>query len=415
MTKLGVCSMIIEPHVFETTLYTVREIQSHFIPPKPLPQPPPPPPDMRYSSFSHVAIYPPATRVTSASLNHQDQQHRNSSQLTLPTFNEGFAHLGSQGPPHHNLLSAPDRTESVFGNTGISDTRQDDRNEKPNDDPVIQMLATRAASNHDLKSLMRVVASGNATQTQLKDFQNHIDELNDILKTRHKENQSPYGAEHGLRTISSTNKQAPSNQSLPSDSTFGVGYAPNVKTARVASTSAPKPLKQESSPQYFSHYMQPLKSKNTTSYKSEISSIVFDLGGGGDRFSFPRLSILEYLPGGTQVIVSFLVIRRGSTAVSKGYKETASYYEPITMRLSSHQPRVLEPLSRVVAPPDEVRQYMDSVFDKMDPAEKVFLAIRLPRTKENTSTEKEDTSVQPQPAEIKLTYSPPNALVPIAA
>src|SRR5262249_16888882 len=53
---------------------------------------------------------------------------------------------------------------------------------KQNTDPVIQMLATRAAADPELKNLMKVVASSKATQEQLKLFQGHIDELNGIVE-----------------------------------------------------------------------------------------------------------------------------------------------------------------------------------------------------------------------------------------
>ena len=129
----------------------------------------------------------------------------------------------------------------------------------------------------------------------------------------------------------------------------------------------------------------------------------------------PRFSILEYLYGGTQVIVSFLVIRRGNTAKAGKYKDTKSYYEPVTMRLSTPHPRVLQPLAKIVAPPDEVRRYMDSVFDKMSRADKVFLATRLPSAPEAEGTQKLELVQQPDPQVIQTVYSPPNSIMPLAA
>jgi hypothetical protein len=43
-------------------------------------------------------------------------------------------------------------------------------------DPLI-LLAERAATDPEVKSLMRVVANGEATQDQLKNHQSHIDQL----------------------------------------------------------------------------------------------------------------------------------------------------------------------------------------------------------------------------------------------
>ena len=59
---------------------------------------------------------------------------------------------------------------------------------------MIQMLATRAATNPELKALMRVVASSEASQEQLLAFQAHIDELNAILANRQKDQQQSSNA-----------------------------------------------------------------------------------------------------------------------------------------------------------------------------------------------------------------------------
>lgn len=292
----------------------------------------------------------------------------------------------------------------------MSSTRLDNvqsRDEKPNTDPVIQMLATRAASNSALKALMKVVASGSASPDQLADFQIHIDDLNGILKTRNESSQA--AKEHSGAPDLPRGKHAPSDRSFFSTSALQV---PQPIVSLTFSKPTADSIKQENPPQYFSHYTQPPKSKNSAPHKPDITAIVFDLGGSGDRFLFPRFSILEYLAGGTQVIVSFLVIRKGSAASSKGYKDTASYYQPVTMRLTSSHTRILEPLARVVAPLDEVQRYMDSVFDKMSPAEKVFLATRLPRTMDSAIPEKGDQNPSSDSNLAGLVYSPPSTLAP---
>lgn len=421
MTKFGGCSLIIEPHVFETTLYTVREQPSAVVPPvATLPTPSPlPPPDMRYSSFSHNALTsnaPHGTPAPGSGLQSHREEPLNQRQ-SLPPFKEGFAQFGPQGPPlHHNPFAAP-TTQSMasmprdtvdMSRTSIGDVQS--RDEKSNTDPVIQMLATRAASNSDLKALMKVVASGSASQNQLVDFQTHIDDLNAILKTRGESSQT--AKVHGGPPDPPHGKHAHSSQSMFSTSTISVVQAPQPTASFTPSKPTADPIKQEKPPQYFSHYTQPPKSKSSAAHKPEISAIVFDLGGNGDRFLFPRFSILEYLHGGTQVIVSFLVIRKGSAAVSKGYQVTANYYQPVTMRLTTSLPRTLEPLARIVAPADEVRQYMNSVFDKMNPAEKGFLAIQLPRTIDSTIPEKGDQNPSSDSGMAKLVYSPPSSLAP---
>ena len=111
-------------------------------------------------------------------------------------------------------------------------------------------------------------------------------------------------------------------------------------------------------------------------------------GGSGDRFLFPKFSILEYLPQG-QVIASFLIVRKGSSSDSPTYDPELDYYQPITIRLYAHQGRQLDALQKVVAPPEEVRRYMDDIMDNMTRAEYVLLAMRLPRDTEQSPAEKE--------------------------
>lgn len=211
--------------------------------------------------------------------------------------------------------------------------------------------------------------------------------------------------------------------------------------------------------------------------------------GSGDRYLFPEYSILEFLPGGTTVIASFLIIRkvdpnapfpieaggdargRGKTTSrskkadkdkekekekakttaqaasnnagttpaekeqgkekesedkdskddkdpnnDKGTADAApaggekqdndkpkdkdkpkdpkpklkEYYQPVTIRICSANPKVLEPLARVVKPPDEVRRYMEEVMDRAERAPEGFLALRLPREENPDGNEAEN-------------------------
>ena len=414
MAKLGVCSMIIEPHVFEITLYTVKESQPTF-PPANVQTPPPPSSEFNpfqnhntYQTPLYHAPLPPAPRFQ-----HHTQLNSNPSQLTLPPFKEGFGQFGPQGsaPLRRPPAAAPKSTmpERQGPPEQTRPNESTTSGAKPSPDPVIQMLATRAASDHNLKALMKVVASGNASQKQLRDFQNHIDDLNGLLKSGSSPSQPMKDPPVPKPPPNSGPEHKP--QSLISTSTLGMAQSPHPPP--ITHPIPPTPIKSEPLPQYFSHVATPPRSKAPTAYRSDISAIVFDFGGSGDRFLFPRFSILEYLPGGTQVIVSFLIIRTGSLAASGTYSHNSSYYQPVTMRLSTPHPKTLEPLSRIVAPPEDVRNYMNSVFDKMNRAENVFLATRLPRPSEGSEVDKVDTIVQADHPIIKPLYSPPNGLIPL--
>jgi len=156
-------------------------------------------------------------------------------------------------------------------------------------------------------------------------------------------------------------------------------------------------------PYHPSPYSQPqpqaLRSKGPLpSSKSDVTGIVFEFAGGnGDRYLFPRYSILEYLPQG-QVIASFLIVRKGSRSDSPKYDPELDYYQPITIRLYTHQGRQLESLAKVVAPQDEVRRYMDDIMDNMTRAEYVLLAMRLPR--EGPPIEEKEDEVPPKTEQV---------------
>lgn len=238
MTKLGVCSMIIEPHTFDITLFSVKEASHQFAP----------------SSIT------PAPAPT----------------LAIPGLPSPSAPLASAASQMPKMSSTADPTSDFT----------------PSPDPVIQMLASRAATDAELKSLMKVVAQGEATPNQLQIFQGHIDDLNQIIQAQ---------------------KEAAASRQ-------------NLSGILASAAGGTYPL---------------LKSK-APSARHDISAVVFEVNAGtGDRFLIPRFSIIEYLLGNTQVKISFLLRIPNPTS--------GTAHQPVSMRLSSNNARVLEPLSRAVA------------------------------------------------------------------
>lgn len=126
--------------------------------------------------------------------------------------------------------------------------------------------------------------------------------------------------------------------------------------------------------------------------KPDVSAVVFEFAGGnGDRYLFPKFSIVEQTQtaNGPQVLASFLIVRKGSTS-EYGGDPKLDYYQPVTIRISATQPRHLEYFSRIVAPEDEVKRYMENIMDSMTRAEYVLLAMRLPKPEKEA---KEDVPV----------------------
>jgi len=175
--------------------------------------------------------------------------------------------------------------------------------------------------------------------------------------------------------------------------------SPNPKTTIAA---IPNPVKADAHTQ---PQPQALRSKGPVpSSRPDITNVVFEFAGGnGDRYQFPRHSILEYGANG-QVIASFLIVRKGSSADSPTYNPELDYYQPITIRLFAYQGRQLEALQKVVAPPEEVRRYMDEIMDNATRAEYVLLAMRLPKDSGRTPPIERDEEVEKAgQAELQIT------------
>ncbi|MCJ1472000.1 hypothetical protein MMC13_000644 [Lambiella insularis] len=412
MARLGSCSMIIEPHAFEVTMYTIKDNQFPILLPTNQP----------YNGTSSGTPNTLLPLLTSPEVQTQYQAptlpNKPLSQPVLPPFREGFAHFDTQGlspgvPGHFatssRIAAVPASGKSVASNGG-SNGNLDTAPREPitNSDPVIQMLAARAATDHDLKSLMKVVAQGNASTEQLKVFQKHIDDLNNIIEAqdnRPENNIVPRANTADAASRAPVSALSAANQPRPTPTPFTPAHSSDVPSMLQIKT---EPLFQYSSqqPQY-------PKTNPPFTLAPDASAIVFDFtAGNGDRYFLPKYSILEYLPGNTQVLMSFLITRKGSTVTSERYKNNVEYYQPVTIRLSTHNSRILEPLSRSVAPVEEVRRYMAEVMSKMTAAEEVHLEPQLPLAPNAISMELEEGTSHP-PDVLSSQYSPPNSLLPM--
>ena len=416
MVKLGVCSMIVEPHVFEITLYSVREARYTFLPPVGHPAQPVPNPAGPTYGFPYIAgglssnnTVPPISSTQAQT----PSTPAHSLQPVLPPFREGFAQFEPVGPhlpvpasfaASHVAPSVLSKSPSLTKRGSIDGSPGQDHS--TNTDPVIQMLAARAATDHSLKSLMKVVASGSASPDELKTFQHHIDELNGIIQR----NLPQPKQSDSTRSVHKEDAKRQSGPGLP------LANITNAESSMPRHTLAPPSsgtsIKTEPPLSYYSQLPQAPKPKGTPPMRQDISAVVFDFTAGtGDRYLFPKYSLLEYLPGNTQVLASFLLTRSGIAANGGSYRKDTDYYQPVTIRLSTQTERTLEPLARVVAPVDEVRTYMNKIMDTMTPAENTYLATRLPRAKEDIPagiTEPLKTATQDT---IKREYSPPNSLL----
>ncbi|KAL4787387.1 hypothetical protein BJX76DRAFT_319018 [Aspergillus varians] len=178
MSKVGTCNIVVGPHLFDAMLYTVKDPNA----PPPVQYTPTQRPMVHYghpNNFQQYHPYPQAPHSTQNQRPHPPQSSHGT-----PPSQQGYRPPPPQPAktPNNQTPSRPSGPQSA--QRPAANQNPPPQPPKPNPDPVIQMLATRAAQDPELKALMRLVASTNATQEQLRTFQAHIDELNAIIRTR---------------------------------------------------------------------------------------------------------------------------------------------------------------------------------------------------------------------------------------
>lgn len=233
------------------------------------------------------------------------------------------------------------------------------------------MLATRAASNKDLKQLMQIVATNKANKQQLQSFQRHIEDIHATIKANPVASPQTSAANTRPPTAATT----PRTTSAPSTGTS----TPTVPVPRPVKPAPPTTARKAAPP------IPPWP-------------IAIEFTGADsttDRFLFPRQSILESL-GPNSLLVSFLVLRKGVDARGDDrhvLSPEREYYEPVTIKvdvLDKHR-SVLEYIRRFVEPPEKVAAYMREQILKCDRAAMRFLALNLPVTTQMVAESRPDT------------------------
>ncbi|KAF3081117.1 hypothetical protein TWF102_001964 [Orbilia oligospora] len=386
MVKIGECMISIHPHVFEAKLYTVRDREKErqrdleFLHQQDqyqaqlaqMPKAPVTKPLIAKPTPTKVAI-PQSVAADQSNLNGQKPGHPGS-----PRNPNESGHLAwrvdpkGSGQANGNGHSRPVQTGVSGSPTNgsppppLSTARPSQSNSGP--DPVIQLLATRASNDPNLKALMRVVAAGQANKEQLAAFQAHIDELTPLARASAAA--KAQRAALGPPTPSST-PQSPS----ASSPTTGAQTAPR-PTYQAIQPAGPVPARSPENgqtviPRQTVTVLPKPKQLSVADRKHlDIKDVVFEFSIAtiGDRYYIPRKSILEYRQKGTQLLVSYLYI-----------SEVDKTFQPITITINAPTPRTLEPISRVVEPKETVQAYMKDVMSRYSRANHGYLLMRLKR------------------------------------
>jgi hypothetical protein len=304
-------------------------------------------------------------------------------------------HSGGRMPAASNNLPAQAAAQPTS-----SAGSQQANGKKP--DPVITKLAARASSDPELKALMREVATGLASQDQLKIFQKHIDELQKQIQEEKAAEDAREAALEKQRQLAATVQ--PKEEVIQYDG----------PTSR---TGTPTPIQQQQAQaQYHAQQQAQAHRQNHPAYQPYAPQqqtyappppqeypVILQFttpGATEDRFLFPRYSILERLSP-HHWLASFIITRRGSQAIdaSNGIggalDPMKEYWQPVTMMLEVKVGLEELPghVRRWVKPADEVRKHMEETMARCEQAPMGFLALRLPIKGSAAAADSEKESV----------------------
>jgi hypothetical protein len=226
---------------------------------------------------------------------------------------------------------------------------------------------------------MKIVATGKATQSQLEYFQKHIDELTKMVKLQQEAEAKKAPPATAPVSAVQTPRPVPAAQARPMQTPTPVRTStPAAYQTNMSTGSAPMRPQQ----QHYHHSMMTSTPKPRAAPAIAPLHVLIQFGENAtDRFLFPKYSILEYLPGLTSMLCSFVVVRRGSEAADPSlYDPKLEYWESITIKLTSDV-QTLSTLGRYVATADEARVHMLATMDRCESMDDVYLALRLPREK----------------------------------
>jgi hypothetical protein len=409
MSKMtGTVMVTIEPHVFDAVFYTVREtppappqpkLANQHVKPAPTsgyyPSPgwgPPPPPPQQPNPYPQQNVpdhtVTPGSRPPTAS----GKPEPSPTPAGEPPFTDIKDVKVKGGASDMQRVMHTKDIKLRGGAPGPSTPSAAPAADppKPNTDPVIQMLASRAATDPHLKELMKQVATSKASPAQLKEFQSHIDEFNAVIKRQETEGKRP---EPGRPPKSHTPASKPST---PAASHPAMYSSPTLAAGRgtpIYSTPPPHAA--------YPPYPPPPVSRPIPKAEPSITGIAFELttapsynqSSSQDRWLFPPYAVLDtpHSGRGLEMIVSFFVERTGAQikkslgitaedeAGSHKWKNETTYFQPVTMKLNCAQHKPLMTIAVNAKSLPDVQKYMEGVMKEKTRARDEWLALRLPR------------------------------------
>ena len=398
MHSLGTANITIEPHTFEARFFVVREAV-----PMPLPLVKPAP-ALPLNTAKPVVTPSPSLQTPAKSIPPISQPLVTAQTPTarLPTT----PNSSQTKPVPPKLPTTAVRPPPVTQTQNISkpllpptSTQTPTRTATPpaakTTDPVIQMLASKAAVDPHLKELMKIVAASQATPEQLREFQKHIDGFNAIVKKQESERE----ARAKLAAATGTAHPLLSTHSLH----YGIARS--------------SPL----NPQFTPHQNFP---RPEPRIKHIIIEFLSPPSAGQapitDRWLFPEHAVLDTQYGGTEMTCSFLVERKGSEilaafkdvspeellSMKQIWRPDTEYFQPVTFTIKTSQHRILETIARSAKSLPEVQKHMQHILENKTRAPQLYLVHQLAKEKVEHAVEFIDSGVDMDDEDVLKDFYP---------
>ncbi|KAK3635487.1 hypothetical protein LTR22_019167 [Elasticomyces elasticus] len=364
MKYKGECRIRVEPHIFECQMFVEDRPRA-------------PPPLKQYATpIQAQSVYGQPYRPQQYYASAHQQPYQNQA---LPPLRQHIQQHPNTLPPINNMTQRPPSV--VPAPVSRSSTPLAQPGKKPNPDPVITKLAGRASSDPELKTLMKEVATGNATPEQLKVFQRHIDDLQAQI-SKEKEERDRVDEEQRRRDAEAAAQIQVEDEVIQYD---GAGDS---RTSTPTSVTYHTPVPYQAPAPLYAMAQQQASIPSPT-HNAVILAFATP-GASEDRFLFPQYSILESISSNHH-LASFIVTRKGRDAADPtGLDPDKEYWQPVTIMLEVKLG--LEDLpghvKRWVKPADEVRAHMEAIMKRCERAPETFVAMRLP-SKSSTVAETE--------------------------
>lgn len=298
--------LVIEPHTFPIRIFAPREIIKQA--PKKAPAP------------SSYGSWP----------NHHQPQHSQPNQYTQ--YNSQGQPIYQQKPPPPRPPPPKPVQKAPAPTPGPAST--------PAPDPVIHMLAQRAGVDPELKSVMKIVAAGQASKDQLEFFQSHINELTALLAKQKEEAAKASKSQSASATPKPVTQPPPTPKTVAPSPTPQPVVAPPPPPRPVQPAHPPPPVQyppkpynppppqpqlqqaphvRPNPPPYPNNYNHPPPQyhppRQPTGYHPHpqptgYRPLVFSFEEGNkDLLHFPSYSFLEWLPNMSGAKISFLITK----------------------------------------------------------------------------------------------------------